>query len=56
MDSLFAIVITVLVSLGILFMAREIVCWYWKINIINNNLEKMISLLEAINSNTDQSE
>ena len=56
MDSLFAIVITILVSLGILFMAREIVCWYWKINLINSKLDRMISLLEAIASNTEPSE
>ena len=56
MDTIFTIVVSILVCLGVIFMAREIVCWYWKINLINSNVEKMISLLEAIASNTDQSE
>ena len=40
--------IGLLVIIGIFFLCRELMCWYWKINQSLENQEKMISLLQQL--------
>lgn len=41
-------IIGIIVGLVIFFIAREIMCWYWRIHERVNNQEKQIELLEKI--------
>lgn len=42
--------IGILVIIGIFFLCRELMCWYWKINRSIENQEKIISLLQQLTS------
>jgi len=52
------IAIALFMSLAVFLICREIVCWYFKINLINDKFDKVIDLLEEISTmrnGTDQS-
>jgi len=40
--------ISIIVGFVILLIAREVVCWYWKINRAVDSLENIESLLEVL--------
>lgn len=40
--------IWLLAIIGIFFLCREIMCWYWKINKSIANQERIIELLETL--------
>lgn len=40
--------IWLLAIIGIFFLCRELMCWYWKINKSIENQEKIIQLLELL--------
>lgn len=45
-----SLLIVVAVSIGIIWLIREIVCWYWKVNDIINQLKEVNSKLEILTS------
>lgn len=51
------ILVALLVVIGLFFLCREIVCWYWKINqivTINQNIDKNIVRMVQIMENIDR--
>ena len=40
--------IFLLILIGLFFLCREILCWYWKINKMVENQEEIIKLLKEI--------
>lgn len=45
MGSVAAVVVALVLVVGIFFICRELICWYWKIN-------EAVELLKAIKENT----
>ncbi len=43
-------VLTIFIIVGIIFLIREIVCWYWKVNETLELLEKSARHLERIDT------
>ena len=54
MDNVALMLISIIVVLVIFLIAREIVCWYWKINQAVYSLENIESLLEEITDKLDK--
>lgn len=48
MGSDFIGIILVLAAIGVFFLCRELMCWYWKINQHLENQEKIIFLLQKL--------
>ena len=48
------ILVIAIVGLFIFLVAREIMCWYWKINIIVDAQEKQSEILERILEHLEQ--
>ena len=48
--------VTILISIIVILIIREIVCWYWKINKIVEILERISSQLESQTSDINQDE
>lgn len=44
-----AIIILVLVIIAVLFLIREIICWYFKLNKISNSLDMILQELSEVN-------
>jgi hypothetical protein len=47
---IFYIILSLFIFLIIFLLIREIMCWYWKINISVQNQESIIKLLTEINT------
>ena len=46
-ETLVAVFVIVVITIGLLFAIRELLCWYWKINEIRNLLQKILERLPA---------
>ncbi len=44
-ETLVAVFVIVVITIGLLFAIRELLCWYWKINEIRNLLQKILERL-----------
>ena len=53
MQVIIGIVLSTVIFVGLMFILREVFSWYWKINIHLENQEKIISLLDDIQRNTN---
>lgn len=42
------IIIAIIIILVVFVIAREILCWYWKINKVVENQEKLLEIMEDI--------
>lgn len=48
--------VILIIAIGIFFLCRELMCWYWKINDHLTNQTKMIDILQNIQYKLDQIE
>lgn len=53
MENLYLGIVGIFVVIGIFFLCRELMCWYWKINKHLENQQTIIQLLTKIEKKLD---